>query len=257
MRELAFKYTTLLQFSRDITGHCYTLRCLPLSDDRQTVREPVCHILPEGGEHWQSRDSFGNLLLCGRYDDPHSSFSFTVTGKAFLQNSYTTSGCASALYGYPSPLTAPGEGILQFYRENKPLGGTVLNRALKLSDSLYRHMAYQKGVTGVNTTGEEAFLLGSGVCQDYAHIFLSLCRLDGIRCRYVSGLAYEEGETHAWAEVNDGAAWYGIDPTSNRLIDAHYLKLCHGRDYGDCPIERGIYLGYAESTQTVTSHMEA
>ena len=95
----------------------------------------------------------------------------------------------------------------------------------------------------------------SGVCQDYAHILLSLLRIEKIPCRYVSGLAFETGETHAWVEVFDGGHWTGIDPTQNRLIGDHYIKLCHGRDYSDCPIERGIYIGNAQSVQTVLSRM--
>jgi len=125
--------------------------------------------------------------------------------------------------------------------------------ALELSDKLYSAMTYTKGVTDVNTTAESALALGAGVCQDYAHIFLALCRFDGIRCRYVSGLAYNSGETHAWTEIGAGSRWYGIDPANNRLIGDNYIKLCHGRDYSDCPIERGIYLGNSGGVQTVVS----
>ena len=114
-------------------------------------------------------------------------------------------------------------------------------------------MTYKSGVTRVNTTAERAMEIREGVCQDYAHILLSLLRLEGIRCRYVSGLAFKCGETHAWVEVFDGIYWIGIDPTHNRLIGDNYIKLCQGRDYSDCPIERGIYRGNANSIQTVTS----
>lgn len=105
------------------------------------------------------------------------------------------------------------------------------------------------------TTAEAAMKMKAGVCQDYAHILLSLLRTDGICCRYVAGLAFESGETHAWVEVNDGGSWIGIDPTHNRFISDRSIKLCHGRDYSDCPIERGIFLGNAVSLQTVYSRV--
>ena len=62
-------------------------------------------------------------------------------------------------------------------------------------------MAYTHGVTGVRTTAAEAFALRRGVCQDYAHIMLALCRLCDLPARYVSGHLLGEGGTHAWVDV--------------------------------------------------------
>lgn len=100
-------------------------------------------------------------------------------------------------------------------------------------------------------------LFGYPVCQDYVHIFLSLLRLNHIRCRYVAGLAFSCGETHAWVEIYDGKSWIGMDPTHNCLIGDQYIKLCHGRDFADCPIERGIYRGNVSSTQEIISCVES
>ncbi len=254
MKRLRFEYSVRLDFSGKISEHCFTLRCLPISDGRQLIREPRYEIT--SGKHqsvWFSRDSFGNTLLCGRSPEPHSSFSFKVSGEAEIINACDTPGFPSAVYGYESPLTKAGTNIREFYVKNIPSAENILDRALELSDRLYSAMTYTKGVTDVNTTAETSLSLRAGVCQDYAHIFLSLCRLDGIRCRYVSGLAYNNGETHAWTEIGVGSRWYGIDPANNRLIGDNYIKLCHGRDYSDCPIERGIYLGNSGSVQTVVS----
>lgn len=262
MKNLQFEYSTRLQFDAPVSGHSFTLRCLPASDDRQIINEPECVILPGNAQLWNSRDSFGNLLLCGLIKEPHDHFSFRVLGTASVRSHYKLSGTASPIYDAPSPLTVPGEKIQEFHRRwktgnapthNKP---DILDKALSLCGLLCQCMTYERGKTQVNTTAEEALILGAGVCQDYVHIFLSLCRLEGIRCRYVSGLAFHTGETHAWAEINDGECWYGIDPTNNCLIHGPYIKLCHGRDYADCPIERGIYTGFTASTQTVTSHIQ-
>ena len=62
-------------------------------------------------------------------------------------------------------------------------------------------MRYAHGVTGVKTTAAEAFALRQGVCQDYAHVMLALCRACGLPARYVSGHLLGEGGTHAWVEV--------------------------------------------------------
>lgn len=253
MKLFRFEYETNLDFSCSVTGHSFTLRCIPFSDGRQEITEPVYSISPKTENIWHSRDSFGNILICGAIDEPHEEFSFKVSGEAKIINSCSAAGRAEAFYGFHTPLTRPGEKILEFYNGSKPSSDDVISRTEELSEKLFNYMTYQKGVTGTETTAEEAFELGQGVCQDYAHILLSLLRLDRIRCRYISGLAFQCGETHAWVEVHDGEHWVGIDPTHNRLIGDRYIKLCHGRDYSDCPIERGIYLGSAQSIQTVSS----
>ena len=247
MKRLRFEYSARLEFAESVSEHCFTLRCLPVSDGRQLIREPQYEIFPlENSKIWLSRDSFGNTLLCGRIPDPHNIFSFHVSGKAEIINTRDISGFPAAIYGYSSPLAKPGDFIRKFYSENTPTAELPIDRAMELCNALYNSMKYEKGVTNVHTAAED-------VCQDYAHIFLALCRLDGIRCRYVSGLAFESGETHAWTEVGSGSRWYGVDPANNRFIGENYIKLCHGRDYSDCPIECGIYLGNSSGVQTVTS----
>lgn len=253
MKRLRFEYETKLEFSSPVTDHSFSLRCMPFSDGRQIIAEPVCTIFPLSEGIWRSRDSFGNTLICGRNIAPHAEFSFRVCGEAQIINSCKTTGSAPTFYRFHTPLTEPGEALISFYREVKPTAADISVRAESLSDSLCRAMTYKAGVTNVTTTAEQAMNMGCGVCQDYAHIFLALLRIDGICCRYVSGLAFECGETHAWVEVYDGSHWVGIDPTHNRPIGVNYIKLCHGRDYSDCPIERGIYRGNASSIQTVSS----
>lgn len=255
MKRLRFEYKTALEFSQNITEHSFTLRCKPFSDSRQTISELSCEILPKSGMIWHSRDSFGNMLVCGRITEPHKAFSFRVCGNADIIHSYESSGETSAFYGFHTPLTMPEKNILSLYCSCNPLYSDILSRSKAFCDSLYNCMTYHKGVTGTKTTAEEAVTIKSGVCQDYAHILLSLLRIDKMPCRYVSGLAFGSGETHAWVEVYDGKKWIGIDPTHNCLISDRYIKLCHGRDYSDCPIERGIYLGNAESVQTVSSEV--
>lgn len=255
MKRLRFEYKTSLEFSENVTGHCFALRCIPFSDERQTITEDFCEITPNMGKLWHSRDSFGNLLVCGRMDFLHDNFSFKVSGVANIVNSGETVGEAAPYYRFFTPLTTAGERISAFYECCKPSSTGMLSRAMEISEILYNSMTYVRGVTGTQTTAEQAMTQLSGVCQDYAHILLSLLRIEKIPCRYVSGLAFESGETHAWVEVFEDGRWTRIDPTQNRLIGDSYIKLCHGRDYSDCPIERGIYIGNAQSVQTVFSKM--
>ncbi|MGN1135357.1 MAG: transglutaminase domain-containing protein [Oscillospiraceae bacterium] len=254
MKKLSFEYSTGLLFANEINSHCFTLRCLPVSDDRQIIGDLRCIITPDDKGIWCSNDSFGNSLLCGRIPEAHNSFSFKIKGIASVKSVYRISGEAPYFYGFSSKLTEPTDEIMSFFgRIRSELNGSVTENAMTISDRLFNSMRYEKDVTNVNTTAGEAFAAGAGVCQDYAHIFLSLCRLGGIRCRYVSGLAYQSGETHAWAEINDGSFWIGIDPANNCFCSDNYIKICHGRDYADCPIERGLYLGSSVCTQEIFS----
>ena len=42
-------------------------------------------------------------------------------------------------------------------------------------------------------------------------------------------------------EIFNGQHWTGVDPTYNQRIDYGYVKLAHGRDAADCPVNRGCY----------------
>ena len=115
-----------------------------------------------------------------------------------------------------------------------------------VSSWVYRRMSYGFDRTGVHTTAGEALAAGHGVCQDYAHVMLALCRLLGIPARSVSGHLVGEGGTHAWVEVLVPApgqvveilAW---DPTHDRRADFRYLTVAVGRDYRDVAPVSGSY----------------
>ncbi len=121
-------------------------------------------------------------------------------------------------------------------------------------DGLTRHLharfTYAPGATGVNTPLAEFALSGRGVCQDYAHAMIAVCRAAGIPTRYVSGYVYAGADfvgaeaTHAWVEaLVPGHGWLGLDPTNNVRVNEAHVKIGHGRDYDDVPPVRGVRRG--------------
>lgn len=128
--------------------------------------------------------------------------------------------------------------------------------ALALSARIRERVIYRKGVTDEQTTASQALALGAGVCQDMAHLLLAGLRERGVCARYVCGLIPGEGETHAWAEVYDGAQFVGVDPTHLCLTDDTYLAVNAGRDSRDCAINRGVFAGGAQQTMRVVASME-
>ena len=75
--------------------------------------------------------------------------------------------------------------------------------------------------------------LGKGVCQDYSHILIALCRKYKIPARYVVGMIIGEGATHAWVEVYYDGCWYGLDPTHNKEVDDYFIKIGGTPSYND------------------------
>ena len=118
--------------------------------------------------------------------------------------------------------------------------------ALGLMRFVNSHLKYESFSTHVHTHMNEVLQERRGVCQDFAHVLIGLCRLMKIPARYVSGyLATESASaTHAWVEVFvPGHGWRGLDPTHNCQIGETYIKIGNGRDYGDVPPISGNYRG--------------
>lgn len=129
---------------------------------------------------------------------------------------------------------------------------SVYDQSLAIMNWIYREMRYAPGSTDVSTRADEAFMRRCGVCQDFAHVMISLCRAVGIPARYASGYLYNGPRdtlvgaqaSHAWCEVYlPGAGWIGFDPTNNTLADDRYVKVAVGRDYEDVPPVHGTYRG--------------
>ena len=106
-------------------------------------------------------------------------------------------------------------------------------------------MRYEAGVTTVQTTAAEALALRRGMCQDYAHVMIAICRAAGLAARYVSGHLLGEGGSHAWVEVllphGDGYYAHAYDPTNGRRRHMGYTTVAVGRDYGDVSPVSGVY----------------
>lgn len=117
---------------------------------------------------------------------------------------------------------------------------------LELMRFTHEYLKYEPNSTHVHTRVSEVIAQKRGVCQDFAHLLIGLCRSVKIPARYISGyLATETASaTHAWMEIYiPGHGWRALDPTHNRQIDETYVKIGHGRDYGDVAPVIGNYHG--------------
>jgi len=118
--------------------------------------------------------------------------------------------------------------------------------ALALMRFIHGFLKYEPHSTHVHTHMNDVISQRRGVCQDYAHLMIGLCRSVKIPARYVSGyLATETASaSHAWVEVYiPGPGWRGLDPTHNCQVGESYVKIGIGRDYADVPPVAGNYRG--------------
>jgi len=249
MKELSFAFETNLEFVEPVEEHAFLLRCVPLQKEEQQLLSFMLNISPFSGKVACGTDGFGNRTYSGYVPEPHGFFSYQVTGRVRRDDERRVSEEPLNCYRYNSPLTQPNRALTDFL-SSLDLSGSLLEKAAQLSQAVHTYFAYEPGSTDITTSAEEAFSLGQGVCQDYTHVFVTLARLLGLPARYVSGLPLGDGASHAWAEVWHEGLWYGFDPTRNQTVDEGYIKLCVGRDYQDCPIERGIFKGLTEQKQT-------
>lgn len=244
MKRYLYNYQTTVSFSQPIRNHAILLRCQPVSGGHQTVEEEHL-VAPPAFRLRRGTDGFGNRLAYGIQREAHTALAYVSCGlvsvgeyaiRDTVDNTY--------IYNVSSRLAGPlGEGFA-------PL------TAVEACHKAHSLLAYTPGATLVSTPAAEALRLGKGVCQDYAHVMIALCRMNGLAARYVCGLLEGEGETHAWVEVYDGYAWRGYDPTHDRLIESGYLKLAHGRDASDCPVSRGTYVGQATQQTQINATLK-
>lgn len=131
----------------------------------------------------------------------------------------------------------------------------------ELNRILYESFAYDPSVTEADSPIDHALEARSGVCQDFTHVMITICRLWGIPARYVSGYLFTDRDagdrsdpdaTHAWVEVFlPSTRWIGFDPTNNVLAGERHIAAAIGRDYGDVPPSRGVYKGDSDSQLAV------
>lgn len=107
-------------------------------------------------------------------------------------------------------------------------------RALAILDWLHENVDYVHGVSTSTTGAAGTFIDRAGVCRDFTHLGLTLCRAAGIPARAVAAyaLALDPPDFHAVFEVFLDGGWWLVDPTRLAPI-AGMVRIAHGRDAAD------------------------
>ncbi|MGN0317927.1 MAG: transglutaminase domain-containing protein [Lachnospira sp.] len=252
---LHFDYNMEIHYSLPVDVCHYTIKCIPKDDARQRLVNKSIIMQPYS-VYSTGKDSYGNVKIYGCIRQPHDYFKFNISGDVeILKSGYEelADERMTGIYRYPFGKCIPGGELTKYYNSLDVNGqNSDDEKCIYLMNSLYNRFHYVRDITGTETTAEEAFTMGEGVCQDYAHILITLIRMAGIPARYVCGMLVGEGASHAWVEALCDGRWVGFDPTNNCMVSNSHIKLSDGRDATECAINRGIMIGGGIQTQDIS-----
>ncbi|TWU44869.1 Transglutaminase-like superfamily protein [Novipirellula aureliae] len=125
---------------------------------------------------------------------------------------------------------------------------TGYSRVTAICNWTYQQLAYTPGSTGPTTTACDVLIQRTGVCRDYAHVAISLCRAMGIPARYVSGYAVNlhPPDFHGFFEAYLDRRWFLFDATRLAPVGG-FVRIGTGRDAAD--VAFATIRGEAESTE--------
>ena len=140
-------------------------------------------------------------------------------------------------------------------------GKTPYDSIQELKATLRSAFVYAPGTTTATLPIDHILESGQGVCQDYAHVMMSILRSWGIPARYVSGYLGsktkddQRSESHAWVQCwMADVGWFGVDPVNDGRCDEHHIQVAVGRDFNDIPPVRGVFYGTLKSQ--LDTHVE-
>ncbi len=212
--------------------------------------------------HWE-RDAFGNRVARVVAARVPRAIDFEATFRVERVAGRTGGDAPDpAPYTQPTALTAPDERLREAANLLRGLTRDPRERVERAMSWTADALVYRFGITGYQTPAAMALHFGSGVCQDYAHIMLTVLRLIGIPARYVSGHLLGEGAPHAWVEAfierpgDGGMDLVGYDPTHRRRVALNYIPVAVGRDFADVSPTSGVFSGPANGQLSASKRAE-
>ncbi|NJR70688.1 MAG: transglutaminase family protein [Synechococcales cyanobacterium CRU_2_2] len=187
-------------------------------------------------------DSYGNL--CQRLMIPAGKFELAVTAEIATDSDIAVDPTAMFV-----PIEHLPSSVLRFllpsrYCESDRLFDLAVavtqdaspgySQVESIRRWIYENFEYQYGSSDASTSALDIVATQQGICRDFAHLGISLCRSLNIPARMVVGYLYnlKPMDQHAWFEAYVGDRWYSFDatqaePRGNRVV------LAHGRDAAD------------------------
>ncbi|MEZ5872721.1 MAG: transglutaminase family protein [Nitratireductor sp.] len=216
-------------------------------------------------------DAFGNITHLVNQEFETSELVIRVSGIVETKSSDGVVGTVphdppARIFLRQTALTKPDKLVTAIARQHEGRHRDQIALYHALMGTIRERMSFETKATDSETSAAQALARGHGVCQDFAHVFISVCRLLDQPARYVTGyLAMQEGEGdaeahHAWVEADvAGLGWVGFDPANGICPDARYVRLACGLDADSAAPVRGVRRGAGADRLTVrvAVHSEA
>lgn len=277
----AITHLTKYQYSEPITDSVMEVRKQPRSDGLQRSVRFSLEISPEA-KVLSHRDYLGNTIHTFDIPSPHERLAIRSEAIAEVRSApplpdrlpesawdeieaqYSDRDYYDMLL--PGRYTKETDLLKQFAQEiGWKRAGDPLTLLHNLNTTIYNSFEYRQHVTRVDSPIDIALEARRGVCQDFAHIMITLCRNIGIPSRYVSGYLFHREDvgdrsdvdaSHAWVEAwLPDLGWVGFDPTNNLVVADRHVRVSIGRDYAEAAPVRGVFKGDAQTKLEVRVHV--
>ncbi|MFV8341878.1 transglutaminase-like domain-containing protein [Flavobacterium sp. XS2P39] len=120
-------------------------------------------------------------------------------------------------------------------------------KAKAINEWIFNTVEYKSGTTNSSTSACDTLLHKVGVCKDFAHLGIALCRALDIPARYFTGYAYNLNppDFHACFEAYIGGRWIFFDPTKLAVSNG-LVKIANGKDASEVAV--ASYFGAVNCT---------
>lgn len=283
--KLHVQHRTAYRYSGPVTLAHNQARLTPRTFETQRCLFTQLQIEPHPTLLVTWSDFFGNPTTYFTMEEPHLDLSITMEAEVelspqpikaaaahdlpweqaahWLTSRHDPVTLAATPFLYASPYCKLGAEVERYARKSFSPGRKLYEAVRELTQRIFTDFKYDPQATTINTTTEELFRIGRGVCQDFAHLQIACLRSVGLAARYVSGYLVTRpppgkpkligsDASHAWLSVFfPELGWIDFDPTNNCLPTAEHITLAWGRDYFDIAPIKGLYLGESQSTLSV------
>jgi transglutaminase-like putative cysteine protease len=213
----------------------------PHSNSEQQILSENCSLQPNTPVH-EYKDGYGNW--CKRLIIPPGNFRLTTQVQAEAADTIDVKFNADFV-----PIENLPDSTLQFllpsrYCQSDLLGDLASQivgdcpvgypQVDAIQNWIYANVEYQYGTSDSSTSALDTSKSRVGVCRDFAHFGVALCRSLNIPARMVAGYLYQlkPMDLHAWFEAFVGDRWYIFDATQQKTT-GNRIAIAHGRDAAD------------------------
>ncbi|MCX6180398.1 MAG: transglutaminase family protein [Bacteroidetes bacterium] len=181
--------------------------------------------------------------------------SFTITYRAEVTTSYIKIDEQELLkpmpfikmdheaLAYISPSRhCESDKLMEFAKKNFGSLPNAYVKALAIEDWIFTHISYVQGSTNSSASATDTLLRTTGVCKDFAHLGIAMCRALDIPARYFAGYAshLNPPDFHACFEAYINGHWIVFDPTKLAGLNG-LVRVSRAKDASEAPI--AIYFG--------------